>query len=90
MSIETAVTAGGGNADTAGTVDERIGKIIQVTGPVVDVEFSEGSLPTVFTALKVTNPALGESEWNLVLEVAQQLGGGRVRCIAMDSTEGLK
>ena len=55
-----------------------MGKIIQVMGPVVDVEFSEGALPTVFTALKVTNPALGETEWNLVLEVAQQLGGGRV------------
>lgn len=90
MSIESAFTAGGGGAEAANGTDPGIGRIIQVTGPVVDVEFSEGALPTVFTALKVTNPALGETEWNLVLEVAQQLGGGRVRCIAMDSTEGLK
>ncbi len=90
MSIEAAFTAGGAASDTAGGANDQMGKIIQVTGPVVDVEFSEGDLPTVFTALKVTNPALGEAEWNLVLEVAQQLGGGRVRCIAMDSTEGLR
>ena len=65
MSIESAFTAGGGGAEGANGADPGIGKIIQVTGPVVDVEFSEGALPTVFTALKVTNPALGETEWNL-------------------------
>lgn len=65
------------------------GKIIQVLGPVVDVEFDEGDLPEIYTAIRVTNPSIGEQEWNLVLEVAQQLGGNRVRCIAMDSTEGL-
>jgi len=69
---------------------ENKGRVIQVLGPVVDVEFDEGKLPEIYTALKVTNPSIGESEWNLVLEVAQQLGGNRVRCIAMDSTEGLR
>lgn len=65
------------------------GKIVQVLGPVVDVEFDEGNLPAIYTALKVTNPSINDEEWNLVLEVAQQLGGNRVRCISMDSTEGL-
>ncbi len=68
----------------------NFGKIVQVIGPVVDVEFKGAELPKIFTALKVTNPTISDSEWNLVLEVAQQLGGDRVRCIAMDSTEGLK
>lgn len=74
--------------DTSKT--ESKGQIIQVTGPVVDVEFREGNLPEIYTALRVTNPSVSDEEWNLVLEVAQQLGGNRVRCIAMDSTEGLK
>jgi len=65
------------------------GKIIQVTGPVVDVEFAPGQLPEVFMALRVTNAGIDEREWNLVLEVAQHLGENTVRTIAMDSTDGL-
>ncbi|MEJ2201333.1 MAG: F0F1 ATP synthase subunit beta [Desulfuromonadaceae bacterium] len=65
------------------------GKITQVIGPVIDVEFEAGKLPEVYHALKVTNPALGDSEWNLVVEVAQHLGENTVRAIAMDSTDGL-
>ncbi|MBN1140532.1 MAG: F0F1 ATP synthase subunit beta [Deltaproteobacteria bacterium] len=65
------------------------GKISQVIGPVVDVEFEEGNLPEIYTALKITNPAIGDEEWNLVVEVAQHLGESTVRTIAMDSTEGL-
>ena len=72
------------------SADTNYGKVIQVLGPVVDVEFKDSELPPVYTALKVSNPTISEIEWNLVLEVAQQLGGNRVRCIAMDSTEGLK
>ncbi len=66
------------------------GKVVQVLGPVVDVEFKDADLPPIYTALKVTNSTLGEEEWNLVLEVSQQIGGNRVRCVAMDSTEGLQ
>jgi F-type H+-transporting ATPase subunit beta len=66
-----------------------LGKIVQVTGPVVDVEFPEGHLPAIYNALKATNPALGDSEGNLVLEVAQHLGQNVVRTISMDSTDGL-
>ena len=67
----------------------NIGKITQVLGAVIDVEFSNGSLPPIFNALKVTNPAISDQQWNLVLEVAQHLGENTVRCVAMDSTEGL-
>jgi F-type H+-transporting ATPase subunit beta len=65
------------------------GKITQVIGPVVDVEFEPGKLPEIYHAVKITNPALGDEEWNLVCEVAQHLGENTVRAIAMDATEGL-
>jgi F-type H+-transporting ATPase subunit beta len=66
------------------------GKIVQVMGPVVDVEFPPGTLPEVFTALTTTNPAIDDREDNLVLEVALSLGENTLRTIAMDTTEGLK
>jgi F-type H+-transporting ATPase subunit beta len=59
------------------------GKIVQIIGPVVDVEFPRESLPKVFDALKMTNP-------DLTLEVQQQLGDGVVRSIAMGTTDGLR
>jgi len=65
------------------------GKIIQVIGPVLDVEFSDGQLPQILTALTVTNPVIDDTENNLVIEVAQHLGDNVVRCIAMDTTDGL-
>lgn len=65
------------------------GKVIQVTGPVVDAEFSDSSLPPIFTALYITNPAIDDTPDNLVIEVAQHLGDNVVRCIAMDTTDGL-
>ncbi|OGQ56723.1 MAG: F0F1 ATP synthase subunit beta [Deltaproteobacteria bacterium RIFCSPLOWO2_02_56_12] len=67
----------------------NLGKITQVLGAVVDVEFADGSLPSIYNALKITNPAISEEKWNLIVEVAQHLGESTVRCIAMDSTEGL-
>ena len=65
------------------------GKVLQIMGAVIDVEFSGGTIPGIFNALKVTNPSINDIEGNLVLEVAQHLGEGVVRTIAMDSTEGL-
>ena len=56
---------------------------------MIDVQFSNGSLPSIFNALRVSNPSIGDRPGNLVLEVAQHLGENTVRCIAMDSTEGL-
>ncbi len=65
------------------------GHINQILGNVIDVEFSNGSLPAILTALRVSNPAIDDRAGNLVLEVAQHLGENTVRCIAMDTTEGL-
>lgn len=65
------------------------GKVIQVTGPVVDVKFPKGQVPAIYNALTVTNPSLGEGSDNLVLEVALHLGDNIVRTIAMDATDGL-
>ncbi len=65
------------------------GKVSQVIGPVVDVEFPDGQLPEIYHALKISNSSLGDAEWNLVVEVAQHLGENTVRTIAMDSTDGL-
>lgn len=65
------------------------GKIIQVLGPIVDVEFPEGELPEILTALHITNPTIDDTEDNLVVEVAQHLGDNVVRCIAMDVSDGL-
>ena len=64
--------------------DRRIGKVRQVTGAVVDVQFEAGQLPAILNALETTNQGS-----RLVLEVAQHLGESTVRTIAMDSTEGL-
>jgi len=65
------------------------GKITQVIGPVVDVEFPPGQVPPILNALTVTNPAISNEQENLVLEVAAHLGEHTVRAIAMDSSEGL-
>ncbi|MCB9629338.1 MAG: F0F1 ATP synthase subunit beta [Sandaracinaceae bacterium] len=69
--------------------DLQNGRITQVIGPVVDVEFPAGALPEILTAVQVTNPAISNKDWNLTLEVAQHLGEGTVRAVAMDSTDGL-
>ncbi len=70
-------------------MSQNIGKISQVIGAVIDVQFEPGKLPPIYNALRVTNPAIDDKENNLVLEVAQHLGENCVRTIAMDSTDGL-
>jgi len=65
------------------------GKIVQVMGPVVDVEFAPGNLPEIYTALRTTNASINDQPDNLVVEVALHLGENTVRCIAMDTTDGL-
>ncbi len=72
---------------TANTTNH--GKVSQVLGPVVDVQFPNAELPPIYTALRLTNKAIDDREDNLVLEVAQHLGENVVRCISMDSTDGL-
>jgi len=68
------------------------GKVVQVIGPVVDVEFPQGQLPNIYNALKIEqeeDKKAGRPEVRLVLEVAQHLGEDRVRGVAMSSTDGL-
>ncbi|MDC0358358.1 F0F1 ATP synthase subunit beta [Oligoflexia bacterium] len=69
----------------------RKGKVAQVLGAVIDVEFpQEAGVPSIFDSLLTTNPYIDDNENNLTLEVMQHLGDNRVRTVAMDSAEGLK
>ena len=63
----------------------NMGKISQIIGPVVDVEFNEGELPAIYNAVKIKR----QDGSDLVLEVQQHLGENIVRCVAMDSTDGM-
>ena len=62
------------------------GRVIQIQGSVVDVEFPAGQLPDIFEALEISRPNAGK----LVLEVEKHLGDNRVRCVSMDTTDGLQ
>src|SRR5512147_2622796 len=73
----------------ASTQSVQSGKVTQVIGPVVDVEFPPGALPDIYTALAITNPGIDAQADNLVIEVAQHLGENTARCVAMDTTDGL-
>ena len=74
---------------SAQAMDAKVGRIKQVLGPVVDVEFPGGTLPAIYDAVRISNPAIDDRAGNLVVEVAQHLGENTVRCIAMDTTDGL-
>jgi F-type H+/Na+-transporting ATPase subunit beta len=74
---------------SAQAMDPKVGRIKQVLGPVLDVEFPGGQLPAIYDAIRITNPAIDQRPGNLVVEVAQHLGENTVRCIAMDTTDGL-
>ena len=70
---------------------KNIGKIVQIIGPVVDVEFPEGMLPAIQNAIIVKRElVLADQSPELVMEVSQQIGDRKVRCIALASTDGLK
>jgi F-type H+-transporting ATPase subunit beta len=69
---------------------ENTGRIVQVIGPVVDVEFPAGKLPTIFNAVRIVDPEkLSTVPIDIVTEVAQHLGENRVRCISMKPADGL-
>jgi len=65
------------------------GQIVQVIGPVVDIDFEDGHLPKIFNAIKIPRTSLEGNEEELIVEVQQHLGENRVRTIAMDTTDGL-
>src|SRR5437762_6001234 len=69
---------------------EKIGRVTKISGPAVDVEFTEGAMPPIYEALKVDSDGFTvPNPVNVILEVQQHLGEGRVRCIAMEATEGM-
>jgi F-type H+-transporting ATPase subunit beta len=70
-------------------MSDTTGTIKQVMGPVVDVEFTSGNVPEIYSALKVSNPRISDEPENLILEVASHLGQNSIRAIAMDMTDGL-
>src|SRR5438552_19138173 len=69
---------------------EKIGRVTKISGPAVDVEFTEGAMPPIYEALKVVSDGFTvPNPVNVILEVQQHLGEGRVRCVAMEATEGM-
>src|ERR1700760_3312689 len=69
---------------------DNVGKVVQVSGPAVDVQFSETRMPPIYQALRVVSEGFDvPTPINVILEVEQHLGEGRVRCVAMEATEGM-
>src|SRR5665213_3316047 len=69
---------------------ENIGQIIKIAGPAVDVQFDEAHMPPIYQALRITSEGFEvPTPINVIVEVQQHLGEGRVRCIAMEATEGM-
>ena len=74
--------------DTATT--PVVGKVIQVSGPAVDIQFPEGQVPVIYTAVRITSEGFTvPAPLEVIVEVAQHLGGGRVRTIALNPTDGM-
>ena len=69
---------------------ENIGRVVQISGPAVDVQFEEATMPPIYQALRVVSDGFTVPiPINVILEVEQHLGEGRVRCVAMEATEGM-
>ncbi|MCS7313579.1 MAG: F0F1 ATP synthase subunit beta [Acidobacteria bacterium] len=66
-----------------------VGQVVQVIGPVIDVEFEEGRLPAIYNALRIWDDELSVQPVDVTVEVEQHLGENRVRCVAMQPTEGV-
>jgi F-type H+/Na+-transporting ATPase subunit beta len=70
--------------------EQKVGKVVEITGPVVVVAFEEGHLPAIFNAVRITSEGFDVPEpLSVVAEVEQHLGDGRVKCVAMEATEGM-
>src|SRR6202789_33641 len=69
---------------------ENIGKVISVSGPAVDIQFDEKTMPPIYQALRIVSDGFDvPTPLSVIVEVQQHLGEGRVRCIAMVATEGM-
>src|SRR3954469_14062203 len=76
---------------TATISKQQVGRIVQIIGPVVDVEFEAGHLPAIYNALRITAPAKqGGDAIDVIVEVEQHLGENRVRAVAMKPTDGMQ
>ena len=75
---------------TAAATEQKLGKVIQVIGPVVDVEFEGGHLPAIYNALRVLGDGGGGDVIDVIIEVQQHLGENRVRAVAMKPTDGMQ
>ncbi len=74
----------------ATATDQKVGKVIQVIGPVIDVEYEGGYLPAIYNAVRIVADGEGGQKIDIVAEVEQHLGEGRVRTVAMKTTDGLQ
>jgi F-type H+/Na+-transporting ATPase subunit beta len=69
---------------------QNIGKVIQISGPAVDIQFEEAKIPPIYQALRITSEGFNvPAPISIIVEVQQHLGEGRVRCVAMEATEGM-
>src|SRR6185295_11661375 len=67
-----------------------VGKVVQIIGPVVDVEFAENTLPPIYNAVRITSEGFDVPQpIDVIVEVEQHLGEGRARCVAMEPTDGM-
>jgi F-type H+-transporting ATPase subunit beta len=72
------------------TKAQNVGSVIQISGPAVDIQFEEATMPPIYQALRITSEGFNVPEpINVIVEVEQHLGEGRVRCVAMEATEGM-
>src|SRR6185503_20423083 len=68
----------------------NVGKIVQIIGPVVDVQFTDENLPAIYNAVRITSEGFDVPQAiDVIAEVEQHLGEGRVRCVAMEPTDGM-
>ncbi|MGB9606629.1 MAG: hypothetical protein ACPL88_12205, partial [Bryobacteraceae bacterium] len=90
MTDERAVAAEVTEKIAGGETAGVIGKVIKVAGPAVDIQFPEGKVPVINTAVRITSEGFNVPQpIDVIVEVAQHLGEGRVRTIALQPTEGL-
>ncbi len=70
--------------------EAKVGKVVQVIGPVVDIEFVGGELPAIYNAVRITSEGAGKQKLDVICEVEQHLGENRVRTVAMKPTDGMQ
>jgi F-type H+-transporting ATPase subunit beta len=75
---------------TATAAETKVGKVVQIIGPVVDVEFDGGHLPEIYNAVRIVSETSDAEKVDVVCEVEQHLGENRVRTVAMKPTDGLR